>query len=213
MKFIKIIIVYTIVLAGNLTHSVFPDIPSLETKRLILRKITLQDTDDFFLFTSNRQVCALTGMFDLHTTLEETQEYIKRMIDRYSQEKGTAAYWTIEDKTTHKAIGIIGIFGYMANYARAEIGYALAQESWGKGLATEAVAQVLYYGFKHMQLNRIQACTDKNNSASKRVLEKNNMQYEGCLRDYMIVQGKPVDRLMFSLLKRDFDQASSSAKH
>lgn len=207
MKFIKIVIISYVVIVTGFTHSTFPDVSQLETERLLLRKITPQDADDFFAFTSNLQVCALTGMFELHTNKEETQEYIKRMINRYSQAQGTAAYWAIEDKSTHKAIGIIGIFGYMPNYARAEIGYALAQDSWGQGIATEAVAQVIHYGFTHMQLNRIQACTDKQNTASRRILEKNSMHYEGCLRDYMIIQGKPVDRLMFSLLKQEFNQA------
>jgi [ribosomal protein S5]-alanine N-acetyltransferase len=72
---------------------------------------------------------------------------------------------------------------YAPEHARAELGYVLSREHWGKGLMPEAVRAVIRFGFGRMELNRIQARCVAENTASARVMEKAGMTYEGTLRE------------------------------
>jgi len=75
----------------------------------------------------------------------------------------------------------------------AEIGYWLGEPFWGKGIATEVVAMMTYYGFEKMQLKRIYAIVFENNKASMRVLEKNGYQKEGVLVKAILKNGELMD--------------------
>ncbi|KAL8485158.1 hypothetical protein ACS0TY_027453 [Phlomoides rotata] len=87
---------------------------------------------------------------------------------------------------------------------RAELGYVVAYEHWGKGIATQAVkmvANVIFDEWPHLQ--RLEAFVDVDNEGSQRVLEKSGFVREGVLRKYVIVKGKCRDMMVFSLLSTD----------
>ena len=85
----------------------------------------------------------------------------------------------------------------------AEIGYVISKEYWGKGMTTEAVKEVVKFGFDQMDLVRIQAQCFTENQASARVLEKAGMVCEGILRKAMYIKGKHRDLKMYSILRED----------
>jgi [ribosomal protein S5]-alanine N-acetyltransferase len=64
----------------------------------------------------------------------------------------------------------------------AEIGYWVAEQNWGKGIATEAVRQMTEYAFYYFDLVRLYAEVFETNKASMRVLEKNGYYLEGVRR-------------------------------
>ena len=64
--------------------------------------------------------------------------------------------------------------GYAPEHARAELGYVLAREHWGKGLMPEAVRAVIRFGFERMELNRVEARCIAENQASARVRSYKN---------------------------------------
>src|SRR4051812_18076103 len=68
---------------------------------------------------------------------------------------------------------------------RAELGYGLGVDAWGKGFATEAAGTLLDFGFREMALQRIYAQVLAGNAASCRVLEKLGMQNEGIRRRHI----------------------------
>ncbi len=72
------------------------------------------------------------------------------------------------------------------------------------GIATEAGQAVIEYGFNTLGFNRIQATFDPRNVASRRVLEKLGFQNEGFLREYYYLRDEFCDRIMLSLLKKDY---------
>lgn len=99
-------------------------------------------------------------------------------------------------------VGSIGIFR-QGNIHRqtAELGYYIAEESWGKGIMTEAVKQSCRYVFAKSDIIRIYAEPFSYNIASCRVLEKAGFQYEGTLRNNAIKNGKVIDMRMYSKIK------------
>ncbi len=88
------------------------------------------------------------------------------------------------------------------NY-RAEIGYALSREYWGQGYMTECVKRLIEFGFKNMDLVRIEARCVLMNIGSSRVMEKSGMELEGTLRKHILIKGKFEDVKIYSIIKED----------
>lgn len=86
-------------------------------------------------------------------------------------------------------------------HRRAEIGYEIIPAHWRNGFASEAVSEVVSYGFAALGLTRIGAVVFTENEASNRLLVKMGFQKEGVLRQYMYQNGIPYDTNMYSLLK------------
>lgn len=102
-------------------------------------------------------------------------------------------------------IGTVGFNAWSPKHKRAEIGYELHPEYWRKGYATEAVSEVISYGFKELDLTRIGAIVFIENKASNELLTKLGFQKEGVLRNYMYQNGVPYDTYVYSLLRTEIN--------
>jgi RimJ/RimL family protein N-acetyltransferase len=87
--------------------------------------------------------------------------------------------------------------------ARAEIGYWVAREARGRGVASGAVVLLGAWLFESLQLARLQIHTETENLASQRVAERAGFTREGVLRSYELIKGRPIDVVMFSALPGD----------
>jgi len=86
----------------------------------------------------------------------------------------------------------------------AELGYWLAVDYWGRGIATQAVQRFVRFGFESFDLVRIFACVKADNTGSVRVLEKSGFTFEGRLRQAIFKNGKLMDSLMYSILRDEW---------
>lgn len=99
-------------------------------------------------------------------------------------------------------VGSIGIFPGIDVYRKsAEIGYWIAEDYWGKGIATKAVKEIISYGFATWDLNRIYAKAFEPNAASQRVLLKAGFKYEAKIEKAVFKNNQLLDELIFSFLK------------
>lgn len=87
-------------------------------------------------------------------------------------------------------------------HRRADIGYVLRQDRWGRGYATEATALLMRFGFD-FGMHRIEAMCHPQNQGSVRVMEKVGMRYEGRMRDVHRVSGDWWDALLYAKLAGD----------
>ncbi|GGD12640.1 N-acetyltransferase [Pontibacillus salipaludis] len=193
-----------IVVGGGFVEieDIYGNLPKLETKRLLLRKITLEDVDDMYHYVSNEEVTKYVT-WEAHKSISDTKEFIEYALTQY--ENKDLSPWGIEYKESGKFIGTIDFVYWEVNHNVAEIGYALSKDYWGKGISTEAVKEVIMFGFTCMDLVRIQARCLKENRGSERVMEKAGMSFEGILRKSMLVKGKYQDLKMYSILKEEFN--------
>lgn len=182
-------------------EKIYSDLPILETERLILRKVTLEDVEEIHLYGSDEDVSKYVT-WNTHKTISDTLEFVEFILNKYKNKQ--VAPWGIEYKETGKLIGTIDFVWWQPNHQTAEIGYVLSKEYWGKGLMSEAVSEILRFGFKEMDLVRIQARCFLENIGSSRVMEKAGMQFEGILRKGMFVKGEHQDLKMYSILKEEF---------
>lgn len=183
--------------------------PTLETERLILRKITRDDAGDMFDYASDPEVSRYTT-WEPHRTIEDSLKYIDFVLTKY--ENNEPSDWGIIDKRSGKFIGTAGFVYINSHHSRAEIGYSLSNKHWGKGITTEAVQEIIRYGFTKLALNRIEARAEVRNIGSWRVMEKVNMKFEGILRQHLFAKGEFHDVKIYSILA-DEDKEESCLHH
>lgn len=182
-------------------EKIYSDLPTLETERLILRKVTLDDVEDMYLYASDEEVAKYV-VWDRHKSINDTKAFIEFVLNNYQNKQ--VAPWGIEYKENGKFIGTIDFVWWQPNHKTAEIGYVLSKEYWGNGLTTEAAKELIRFGFNEMDLVRIQAKCLVENIASSRVMEKVGMQFEGILRKGLFIKGQHRDLKLYSILREDY---------
>ena len=181
---------------------IFGDLPVLGTKRLILRKMRLDDAHDVFEYASDPEVANYVT-WDAHENIEDSRRFLQSIIQHYENKE--VASWGVVFRDNNKFIGTCGFMWWLPGDARAEIGYAMSRQYWGKGLMTEAVREVISFGFERMMLNRIEAQCMAQNIGSERVMQKNGMTIEGIRREATFRKGAYHDLKIYSILKKEYD--------
>lgn len=184
-----------------MSESYFCYMPILETEHLRLRKMTLHDAGDIYAYGRD-PVVAKHVLWDAYTNINEAKGYIRYMMRKYRL--GEPSSWGIEYKATRQIIGTIGFMWFQRDNASAEVGYSLSRAYWNRGLMTEALHEVIRFGFSDMNLNRIEAQHETDNPASGAVMRKCGMQKEGTLRQRLLNKGKYVDVDLYAILKKDY---------
>lgn len=106
-------------------------------------------------------------------------------------------------------VGAIGLHtGEDIYVGTAELAYWIGEPHWGKGLASEAVRQMIESGFLKQRLRRIFAKVYAFNYGSARVLEKNGFRQESVARAAILKNGKVWDEIGFALLQSEYQRAA-----
>ncbi len=147
----------------------------LETERLVLRQLTLDDAPFIFRLVNEPSWLRFIGDKGVRN-LDDARHYLLTgPLDMYS--RFGFGMFLVELKDGGRHIGTCGLLK-RDSLPDADVGYALLPEHWGKGYAIEAVAAVLSYGRDTHGLNRILAIVSPDNSSSIRVLEKAGLKFE-----------------------------------
>ncbi|MDX9692469.1 MAG: GNAT family N-acetyltransferase [Acholeplasmataceae bacterium] len=168
---------------------------TLETKRLILRALTMNDLEAFFNYCKKETIGPNAG-WKPHETIEESLRILSMMMSENE-------VWGIELKDNKTLIGTVGL--HVRNFDNAmanqkEMGYVLDDTYWGQGLMTEAVTSVLDYAFDELELDHVLCGHALSNARSKRVIEKNKFLYtHNETRDHF--DGTKIEIAMYTLNK------------
>lgn len=174
----------------------------LVTRRLRLRRPTLEDADAAFESYSSDPKITRYLTWSAHESPRQTREHFQQVIDAWDLRMGHRA-WLIERQTDGMLLGTIGC---TVLFHRVEVGFALGSRFWGQGYMPEAMARVCEAAFEDERIFRVQALCDEENARSSRVMEKVGMRYEGKLRSYGYHPNRsdvPRDCRMYSLVRGD----------
>jgi ribosomal-protein-alanine N-acetyltransferase len=178
------------------------DLPELSTTRLLLRKMTLADAPDMFAYAQDPVITRYT-VWDHHTSQEDAVRFLRCVVKNYDD--GVIENWGVVYKQNNRFIGTCGYFTWDPDHYRAEIQYALSREYARKGLMSEAVAEVVRFGFEVMGLNRVEAKCMLDNRASERVMQKAGMCFEGVMREGVFAKGKFHDLKVYAILRQEWE--------
>lgn len=148
---------------------------TIETPRLRLRPFREEDAADVYAYAKNPAVGPAAG-WPAHKSEAESLEIIRTVFN-------AAGVFAMELKETGRVIGSIGFVdghpeGVHRDCPDDELGYALSQDYWGRGLTLEAAEAVLTYGFEVLKLHTIWCGHHAGNNRSRRVVEKLGFQLQ-----------------------------------
>ena len=168
----------------------------LESERLILRRFNESDAEELFngfinqegfLYYSNKK----------KRTLEKEINSLKGISEKYNNKE--YYNWLITLKSNNKIIGSINL--NVDNFNESlEFNYAIDDRYKNKGYMTESLNLVKDFCLKEVKVNRFFGGCEINNIASKRVMEKCNLKYEGTLRNYLKLRDGYHDLLVYSFI-------------
>jgi RimJ/RimL family protein N-acetyltransferase len=174
-----------------MTH---PQTILLETERLILRRQVMADLDALWALYCNPEITRYIP--DAPRSYGEAKEELEWFMNGHPRQPELGLWATIH-KETGKFIGRCGLLPWtIEGQNEVEVAYALAQEYWGRGLATEAAKGILQYGFEQLHLSRLICLIDPANIASQKVAVKMGMTLE---REVEGIEGDGWPTLIYSI--------------
>ncbi len=171
----------------DLIYRLFSRIPPMDTDRLSLRAMKVSDAPDMFAYAHRADVTEYLTWLP-HRDIEETRDYLTEVGRRYRT--GDFYDWALICREDGHMIGTCGFTSFNYNADSAEVGYVLNPVYQGRGLATEALRAVMRFGFAELSLHRIEAHFIEGNMASRRLMERVGMQFEGYARESMFIKGR-----------------------
>jgi len=176
-------------------------LPTITADRVCLRWISESDIDDLFKVFSHPQVMrywSTPPLADRKAAEELYQEIYE------GNAKKSMMKWGLALRSNNQVIGTATLFHLELDNGRAELGYALGRQEWGKGYMHEALQILLSYAFGEMKLRRLEADVDPRNTASIKTLERLGFQREGFLRERWHVAGEIQDAFFYGFLAREW---------
>lgn len=173
----------------------------IETNRLLLKALTPALMRKVLTTMSNDDAIAYLGL----TGPEELSSERKKLAGGLETYRNTFLQFVLEVKETGKNIGRGGFHNWAVQHARAEVGYLITDVSQrNMGYMKEAMAAIVDYGFRELQLNRVEALIGPDNEPSLRLAKGLGFVEEGRLRSHYFVDGVYHDSLMFGLLRSEY---------
>jgi ribosomal-protein-alanine N-acetyltransferase len=177
---------------------------TLHTTRLTLRPPRRGDEEDLWAIHSDPDVMRYFSE-PPWLDLERPARQIDEDAGRFEREESFR--FAIVLTETGRQIGNCTLFALHRQNRRAEIGYALARQHWGRGYMHEALRALVTHAFMDLDLNRLEADIDPRNAASAAALVRLGFREEGLLRERWIVGGEVCDSALYGLLRREWDAA------
>ncbi|MDR0194031.1 MAG: GNAT family N-acetyltransferase [Myroides sp.] len=144
----------------------------IETERLFLRELTVDDAENFYRLNLNPNVIRSTGD-DVFKDVEEARLFLENYND---YKRNGFGRWAVIRKSDNVFLGWCGL-KYSNDLDETDIGFRFFEEHWHKGYATESAMACIEYGFQHLGQTFIIGRDMKDNISSIRVLEKIGLTY------------------------------------
>jgi len=175
--------------------------PLLRAQRVVLRQLRGEDAGALVEIFSHPEVLRYWGGAALLSELA-AREFIGSADGLRAQ--NVLHVWGIARADDDRILGTATLAQVDIRNKRAEVGYALGRDHWGRGYMAEALPVLIRHAFDTLELHRLEADVDPRNGPSVRILERLGFQREGFLRERWVINGEIQDSLMFGLLRPDW---------
>ena len=178
----------------------FPNVPRIETPRLLLRPVAAADLPDLLEVNGDPEVTRFLP-YETWRSLADAEAWLARM--QAMAAAGTGQVFALVRRSDAKVVGDLLLFKYDEGSARVELGYVLGRAHWRQGLMREAVAAACACAFEELGMRRIEAEVNPENAASCTLLQQVGFIFEGTLRQRWSAKGETYDTNMYGLLAAD----------
>lgn len=184
------------------------EILHIQTQRLTIRNLLMEDLNDFFIYRSNPEVTKYQT-FNVMTEIEAS-EFIKRQLDKPFGKAGEWVQYGIENNATGKIVGDCAIKLNADDPRIAVIGMTISHLAQRKGYAKEALSAIMAFLFDGKGLHRIEETLDAENTASVQLLKSTGFRQEGHFIENIFFKGKWGSEFQYAMLKREWDERQRS---
>ena len=175
----------------------------LQTERLRLTRITAGDLSKINGLHKEPLV-ARYNTIGIPRSIDQTFKVINGVLDQLSSEQPDKYGWIIETLES-EFIGEIGLKLAAFRFKKGEIHFSLLPSCWGQGYAFEAAKTIIDFGFKTLNLRRIEAGVAVDNYKSIALIERLGMKREGHHREILPLSQGWTDNYSYAVLKSDLD--------
>lgn len=172
------------------------------TERLLIREYRKDDLDGFLRVVRQPEIVRTTYGIPKHYSRARGQWWLRTI--KENKRNNSSYEFAVFLRDTKYYIGNVGLINVSFEHNRADISYYIDRDYMNRGYATEAALEMLKYGFEHYGFNKIQGLCMSVNPASRRVMEKIGMSYEGTLRQDLFKDGIYYDIDRLSVLKSEY---------
>lgn len=170
------------------------------TERLLLNEFEESDADTVARLAGDKKVVEMTISIPHPYTTNMAAKWIKSQ----QKQKNNNYVFAIRLKENKRIIGCVSI-ELDKKHDKGSLDYWIGYNFWGKGFGTEAVQEIIKFGFENKKLNRIWAAHFPDNIASKKVMEKAGMKHEGTMRSYFKRDKNYLDVSVRSILRSEYE--------
>jgi ribosomal-protein-alanine N-acetyltransferase len=170
--------------------------PELKTSHFKLRRIISSDQQKVFEALSDPSVIKYFGVS--YTSFEDTgrqMEWFQKLL-----ETQTGIWWAICFTGQKELIGACGFNSIKKEHKKAEMGFWLFPDHWKKGIMTEVIPAIISYAFNNLNLHRIEALAETENTGSKKLLEKLGFKLEGTMQDCEFKRNRYISLDFYALI-------------
>ncbi|NVK64627.1 MAG: GNAT family N-acetyltransferase [Flavobacteriales bacterium] len=170
---------------------------TIQSSRLLLRPFLESDIEHVFKGLSHPDIIKHYGIsFD---SIEATKEQMNWFAKLEKEETGMwFAVCSLDNETFYGAGGLNDL---SKEHKKAEIGFWLLTDFWGKGIMKEAMPLICNYGFENLGLHRIEGFVESGNINCKNAMAKLDFQHEGTMKDCEVKNGEFISLDIYSKLK------------
>lgn len=186
-----------------------PPNPPLGDDVIRLRPFRAEDAPDVTAACQDPEIQRWIPIIPVPYTEVHARGYILMTLQAWND--GTGYEFAIADAATDRFLGSIGL--HLGSNARSHaIGYLVAPEARGRGIATRALRLVTRWAFERLAIQRLALWTLPGNVASQAVAEKAGFRYEGLARNWHSDrEERPMDSVMFSMTPEDLAEDETYA--
>ncbi len=172
-----------------------------EGKQIFLRALSIADIPVWHAWFNSAEVTEDVNQGAFPNTEAAQQEHLHSL-----SKSRTDVQLGIALKETGELVGIIGIHKIDWIHRHGDISIIIGDtRSWGKGIATEAIALMVEHGFEKLNLHKLTAGMWATNEGSRRSFERNGFVLEGTLRESYVYKSRYVDEWRFGLLRSEWE--------
>jgi len=182
----------------------FPPLPTLDSSRLRLRKLTPEDVPAYYEHLGSSPEVTQYMLWQPHKDISESAASIQKVLRRYKA--GRCYRWGIALKETDALIGVIELLRFDEQTDSCSFAYMLGKDFWGQGFGTEALTATFDFAFSQMEIKFITADHMSENPASGRVMAKAGMRKVRILPGKYEKNGKSHDAVEYTITSEEWSR-------
>ncbi|SDP79773.1 GNAT family N-acetyltransferase [Halobacillus aidingensis] len=181
-------------------------IPVFVMEKIKMRGLKISDAPSLFQFMSRPDTMKYITPHPV-LSLKEMEAYVEERLAGFR--KHTEIPWVIENEEG-ECIGFFRFHKWNLWHRKAEMGAVIHPKYQKAGIMTEVLLNVLPYAFDILKLNRIVGDIFAENEGSRRLLNKFGFREEGVLRETDFDGERFQDTVVFSMLKKEYEQVKQT---